>query len=153
MAVDGSLLQSSHDQVDWVTGDIGHERIDSHVSDDHNDPPRAALEDIDPDQKITKPTWAAAFFLDFTFQPSLGFTVFAVFPILLFIKIELQGASFNVNWMASGWSLTSSNAFSITGQTGDYFGVGMCSCLVKHFSSRAKSTNVPRNLSTKVSQR
>lgn len=39
---------ASHDEITFATGEIGQERLDSHIRDDHNDPHRAALEDIDP---------------------------------------------------------------------------------------------------------
>ena len=48
-----------HDEITFATGEVGQERLDSHIRDDHNDPHKAALEDIDPDQKVTKSTWAA----------------------------------------------------------------------------------------------
>ena len=38
---------AKHDEITFVTGEIGEERLDSHIRDDHNDPHRAALEDID----------------------------------------------------------------------------------------------------------
>ncbi len=115
--------QVTHDEIAFShPGGIGEERLDSHIRDDHNDPHRAALKDIDLDQKVTKSTWAAVFFLGFTFQPSLSFTILMVFPILVPIAIELQGNTHNVNWMASGWSLAGSIAFTIAGQTSDYFG-------------------------------
>ena len=101
---------------------IGHEILDPHIRDDHGDPHRAALEDIDPDAKVTVSTWAAVFFLGFTFQPSLSFTILTVFPILVPIALELQGDLTNVNWMASGWSLSGSVSFAIAGQLSDYFG-------------------------------
>ena len=46
---------------------MGHERIDSHISDDHNDPPRAALEDIDPDQKNNQADMGRRLFLGLHF--------------------------------------------------------------------------------------
>lgn len=101
-------------------GDIAHERLDSHIRAVHNDLRRAALENVDPDQKVTKSRWAALFFLGFTFQPSLSFTILMAFPIMVPIAIDLQGTTLNVNWMASGWSLAGSIA--IAGQTSDYFG-------------------------------
>ena len=101
---------------------VGNEILDTHIRDDHGDPHRAALEDIDPDAKVTISTWAAVFFLGFTFQPSLSFTILTVFPILVPIALELQGTTTNVNWMASGWSLSGSISFAIAGQLSDYFG-------------------------------
>ena len=88
----------THDEIAFSSsGNIGEERLDSHSRDDYNDPHRAALEDIDPNQKVTKSTWAAVFLLGFTFQPSLSFTILMVFPILVPIAIELQGNTHNVN--------------------------------------------------------
>ena len=112
--------QVTHEEIAYI-GEIGHERLDLHIRDDHSDPHRAALEDIDPDQKVSKSTWAAVFFLGFTFQPSLSFTTLLIFPILEPISIELQSSTTNVNWMASGWSLAGSIAFAIAGQPSDYF--------------------------------
>ena len=44
--------QVTHDEIVFShSGKIGEERLDSHIRDDHNDPHRAALEDIDPNQK------------------------------------------------------------------------------------------------------
>ena len=106
--------QVTHEEIAYI-GEIGHDRLDSHIRDDHNDPHRAALEDIDPDQKVSKSTWAAVFFLGFTFQPSLSFAILLIFPILEPISIELQGSTTDVNWMASGWSLAGSIAFAIAG--------------------------------------
>ena len=48
-----------HEEIAFVTGEVGQERLDSHIRDDHNNPHRAALEDINLDQKVTKSTWAA----------------------------------------------------------------------------------------------
>ncbi|KAF2110188.1 fungal trichothecene efflux pump-domain-containing protein [Lophiotrema nucula] len=98
------------------------DRLDEHIHDDHGDPHQAALEDVDPNAKVSKSTWAAVFFLGFTFQPSLSFTILCVFPILVPIALELQGTTQNVNWMASGWSLAGSVSFAIAGQLSDYFG-------------------------------
>ena len=36
-----------HDEIIFVTGGIGQERLDRHIRDDHNNPHTAALEDID----------------------------------------------------------------------------------------------------------
>ncbi|EXJ83059.1 hypothetical protein A1O1_06677 [Capronia coronata CBS 617.96] len=101
---------------------VGEERLDPHIRDDHGDPHRAALEDIDGTKKVTKSTWAAVFFLGFTFQPALTFTILCCFPILGPISLELQGNTNNANWMASGWSLAGSVSFAIAGQLSDYFG-------------------------------
>lgn len=46
------------EDITFVTHEIGHEKLDPHIRDDHNDPHRAALED-DTEQKVTKSTWAA----------------------------------------------------------------------------------------------
>ncbi|KAI1619966.1 putative major facilitator superfamily transporter [Exophiala viscosa] len=101
---------------------IREDRLDPHIRDDHGDPHRAALEDLDENRRVTKSTWAAVGFLGFTFQPSLTFTILCCFPILGPIAIELQGNTANANWMASGWSLAGSVAFAIAGQLSDYFG-------------------------------
>ncbi|KAI9818748.1 MAG: hypothetical protein M1827_007568 [Pycnora praestabilis] len=96
--------------------------LDTHIRDDHGDPHRAALEDVNPDQKITKSTMAAVFFLGFTFQPSLSFTIYTIYPILVPISLALQGNTNNVNWMSSGWTVGGSVSFAIAGQLSDYFG-------------------------------
>ena len=112
--------QVTHEEVAYI-GEIGHERLDSHIRDEQKDPHRAALEDIDPNQKVSKSTWAAVFFLGFTFQSSLIFTILLIFPNPEPISIELQGSTTDVNWMASGWSLAGSIAFAIAGQPSDHF--------------------------------
>ncbi|KAL2833829.1 fungal trichothecene efflux pump [Aspergillus cavernicola] len=71
---------------------------------------------------ITPSTWAAVFFLGFTFQPALTFTVLFVFPVITPISMELQGSTDNSNWMASGWSLGGSIGFALAGQLSDQFG-------------------------------
>ena len=90
-------IEYSNDEATAVTED----RLDPHIYDDHGNPHQAALENVD-NAKVTKSTWAAVFFLGFTFQPSLSFTILCVFPILVPIALELQGSTMNVNWMASG---------------------------------------------------
>ena len=116
-------IESAHQEtIDSIQNDHELEPLDYHIRDDHGDPHRAALEDIDADSVITKSTWAAVFFLGFTFQPSLSFTILLVFPILVQIALELQGTIDNVNWMASGWSIAGSVSFAIAGQLSDYFG-------------------------------
>ena len=62
---------------------IHEDRLDPHIRDDHGDPHRAALEDLDENRGVTKSTWAAVGFLGFTFQPSLTFTILCCFPILV----------------------------------------------------------------------
>lgn len=88
-----------------VMGAVGHEVLDPHISDDRGDPRRAALEDINPNAKVTLSTWAAAFFIGSTYTPSITCTILLVFPILVPIGLDLDGSTKNVNWMASGWSL------------------------------------------------
>lgn len=61
---------------------IHEDRLDPHIRDDHGDPHKAALEDLDA-RRVTKSTWAAVGFLGFTFQPSLTFTILCCFPILV----------------------------------------------------------------------
>lgn len=57
------------------------DKLDPHIRDDHGDPHRAALEDIDSTAIVTKSTFAAVFFLGFTFQPSLSFAMYCAFPL------------------------------------------------------------------------
>ncbi|KAL2846491.1 fungal trichothecene efflux pump [Aspergillus pseudodeflectus] len=78
--------------------------------------------DADPPVMITRSTWAAVFFLGFTFQPALTFTVLFVFPVIIPIATELQGNIKNSNWLASGWSLGGSIGFAVAGQLSDQFG-------------------------------
>jgi MFS family permease len=122
MGLPDQSIDSAHLECIATKDSQGEERYDDHIRDDHGDPHRAALEDIDPDSRVTVSTWAAVFFLDFTFQPSLSFTILCVFPMLVPIALELQGTTHNVNWMASGWSLSGSVSFAIAGQLSDYFG-------------------------------
>ena len=101
---------------------IGNEILDPHIRDDKGDPHRAALEDIDPDSKVSLSTWVAIFFMGFTYHPAISFTILTVFPILVQIGLELDKSTANISWMASGWSLAGSVAFAIAGQLSDCFG-------------------------------
>lgn len=103
-------------------GAVGEEVLDPHINDDHGDPRRAALEDINPNSKMTPSTWAAAFFIGSTYTPSITCTILLVFPILVPIGLDLDGSVENINWMASGWSLAGAVAFALAGQISDYFG-------------------------------
>ena len=103
-------------------GSVGHEKLDPHIHDDKGDPHRSALENIDPNAKVSLSTWAAAFFIGSTYQASITCTILLVFPILVPIALDLQGTTKNVNWMASGWSLAGAVSFAIAGQVSDYFG-------------------------------
>jgi MFS family permease len=121
-STDNDISFTHVDVLDQPGWDGQLDRLDEHIHDDHGDPHRAALEDIDPNAKVSRSTWAAVFFLAFTFQPSLSFTILCAFPILGPIALELQGNTTNVNWMASGFTLTGSVSFAIAGQLSDYFG-------------------------------
>jgi hypothetical protein len=101
---------------------IGNELLDPHIYDDHGDPHRAALEDVNADRRVSASTWLAVFFLGFTFHPSLSFTILTVFAVLVPMALEIQGSVVNVSWMASAWSLSGSVAFAIAGQLSDYLG-------------------------------
>lgn len=68
-------------------GDVHEDRLDPNIRDDHGDPHRAALEATEDEGRVTKSTWAAVVFLGFTFQPSLSFTIYCCFPILVRISI------------------------------------------------------------------
>lgn len=105
-----------------VKGEIGNELLDPNIRDDHGDPHRAALEDLDDERKVSIRTWIAIFFLGFTGNPSISFTINTVFSVLVPISLELQGSTENVSWMASGWSLAASVAFTLAGQLSDFFG-------------------------------
>lgn len=98
------------------------ETLDAHIADDQGDPHHAALVDANTPTTVSKSTWAAVFFLGFTFQPSLTFTVLCVFPAIVSIALDLEGNTHNANWMASGWSLAGSISFAIAGQMSDCFG-------------------------------
>ncbi len=82
----------------------------------------AALRDAEAEIHVSNSTYLAVFFLGFTFQPSLTFTVLFVFPVIVPIAMQLQGSTHNANWLASGWSLAGSIAFALAGQLSDYFG-------------------------------
>ncbi|KIX09124.1 uncharacterized protein Z518_00202 [Rhinocladiella mackenziei CBS 650.93] len=101
---------------------VGDEQLDPHIHDDHGDPHRAALEDLDPDAKVSLSVWLAVFFLSFTAHPSISFPLLCVFPINVPIAMDLQGNSLNVNWIAGSWSLAGSVAMVLAGQLSDYFG-------------------------------
>ncbi|KIW87897.1 uncharacterized protein Z519_11481 [Cladophialophora bantiana CBS 173.52] len=82
----------------------------------------AALIDADVKIHVTKSTYLAVFFLGFTFQPSLTFICLFVFPVVVPIEMELQGSTYNSNWLASSRSLAGSIAFALAGQMSNYFG-------------------------------
>ena len=86
-----------------------------------DDPHRAALEN-DYKQKLPGKTWAAVFFLGFTFQPALAFSILGVFPIISVIAMDVHGTTINSAWMSSGWTLGGTIAFAIAGRISDIFG-------------------------------
>ena len=57
--MESGKAHSEHHEISFVTGEVGQEKLDSHIRDDHNNPHRVTWEDIDPNQKVTKSTWAA----------------------------------------------------------------------------------------------
>lgn len=127
--MESHISQHNPDGVDEIAvqklpakGDIGNEVLDPAIRDDHGDPHRAALEDIDQERKVSLSTWIAIFFLGFTAHPSISFTINTVFSVLVPISLDLQGSTMNVSWMASGWSLAASVAFTVAGQLSDVFG-------------------------------
>lgn len=75
-----------------------------------------------------------------------------VFPIVVPTAIELQSPTFNVNWMASGWSLSESIPFAIAGETSDYFGRWYILLLGRALLVAGHVTGCTTKLSTKVSQ-
>jgi hypothetical protein len=114
---------------------IGEEVLDENIQDDHGRPHEAALADSDADGHVAPSTWAAVFFLSFTFVPALSFTLNAFLPVVTIVAIRLQGNLNNVNWVAGGFSLGGSVAFAIAGQLSDYLGrkdivVGGQTCLL-----------------------
>ena len=72
-AGDSNIVSFSHTE----------DRLDPHIKDDHGDPHRAALEVTAEEGHVSPSTWAAVFFMGFTFQPSLTFTILCCFPILV----------------------------------------------------------------------
>ncbi|KIX07652.1 uncharacterized protein Z518_02305 [Rhinocladiella mackenziei CBS 650.93] len=123
------------------------DKLDPHIRDDHGDPHRAALEDIDVDSKVTRSTYAAVFFLGFTFQPSLSFAMYCAFPLIVPMALALQGNTENSNWMASGWSLVGSVAFAIAGQliaaTAQNLGQGIAGMVIIGFGTGATFVHYP----------
>ena len=86
-----------------------------------DDPHRAALEN-DYKQKLPEKTWAAVFFLGFTFQPALAFSILGIFPIISVIAVDVHGTTINSAWISSGWTLGGTIAFAIAGRISDIFG-------------------------------
>lgn len=93
----------------------------SNVENIEDDPHRAAFED-NVKQKLPAKTWAAVFFLGFTFQPALAFSILGIFPIISVIATDIQGSTQNSAWMSSGWTLGGTIAFAISGRVSDVFG-------------------------------
>jgi hypothetical protein len=91
------------------------------VGDFEDDPHRAAFQD-NVKRGLPAKTWAAVFFLGFTFQPALAFSILGVFPIISVIATDLQGSTANSAWMSSGWTLGGTIAFAIAGRVSDVFG-------------------------------
>ena len=113
-------------EVEHVTPQVQISNIDSAdtpegVANVEDDPHRAALQD-DVRQKLPAKTWAAVFFLGFTFQPALAFSILGVFPIISVIATEIQGSTVNSAWMSSGWTLGGTIAFAVAGRVSDVFG-------------------------------
>jgi hypothetical protein len=57
------------------------EKLDLHIRDDRSDPHRAALEDIDPTNKVTPSTWAAVIFIGSTCQSSITCSILLAFQL------------------------------------------------------------------------
>ena len=91
------------------------------VSTLEDDPHRAAIED-DYRRTLSKRTWAAVFFLGFTFQPALAFSILTIFPVISVIAVDIQGTTVNSAWMSSGWTLGGTVAFAIAAGMSDIFG-------------------------------
>lgn len=112
------------DHVEELSGDSSFPPADpskDEITTLEDDPHRAALED-DYKQKLPGKTWAAVFFLGFTFQPALAFSILGVFPIISVIAMDVQGTTTNSAWMSSGWTLGGTIAFAIAGRISDIFG-------------------------------
>lgn len=112
------------DHVEELSGDSSFAPADpskDEITTLEDDPHRAALED-DYKQKLPGKTWAAVFFLGFTFQPALAFSILGVFPIISVIAMDVQGTTTNSAWMSSGWTLGGTIAFAIAGRISDIFG-------------------------------
>ena len=73
-------------------------------------------------QPLDTQTWVATFFLGFTFQPALGFSILGVFPVIPLIALSIQGTTENSAWMSSGWTLGGTVAFALAGRISDIFG-------------------------------
>ncbi|KIW21686.1 hypothetical protein PV08_02266 [Exophiala spinifera] len=101
---------------------IGEEVLDARIHDDHGDAHKAALEDADADGHVAASTWAAVFFLGFTFIPALSFTLNSFVPVASVVALQLQDNLHNLNWISGGFSLGGSVAFAIAGQLSDYLG-------------------------------
>lgn len=86
-----------------------------------DDPHSAAIED-DYRRTLSLRTWAAVFFLGFTFQPALAFSILTIFPVISVIAVDIQGTTVNSAWMSSGWTLGGTVAFAIAGRMSDIFG-------------------------------
>ena len=136
-------------------GEIGNEVLDPNIRDDHGDPHRAALEDLDSEQKVSLSTWIAIFFLGFTAHPSISFSINTVFAVLVPIGLDLQGSTMNISWMASGWSLSASVAFTLAGQMSDVFGrrptllCGQCFLILGHIVG-ASSQSINQSIAAMV---
>jgi hypothetical protein len=125
------LENSPHDQIQPVTDQdrapravhkVGEEVLNDRIHDDHGDAHRAALENADADAHVSASTWAAVFFLGFTFIPALSFTLNSFVTVASLVALELQGNLKNLNWVAGGFSLSGSVSFAIAGQLSDYLG-------------------------------
>lgn len=101
---------------------IGEEVLDVRIFDDHGDAHKAALENADADGHVAISTWAAVFFLGFTFIPALSFTLNSFVPVASLVALEMQGSVKNLNWIPGGFSLSGSVAFAIAGQLSDFLG-------------------------------
>lgn len=86
-----------------------------------DDPHRAALEENNK-HRLPAKTWAAVFFLGFTFQPALSFSILGIFPIVNVISMDVANTAENSSWMSSGWTLAGTIAFSIAGRLSDILG-------------------------------
>jgi hypothetical protein len=124
-------FNNSQDEIETVsyvedgrplTQKIGEEVLDPQIHDDHGDAHKAALEDADADGHVAASTWAAVFFLGFTFIPALSFTLNSFVPVASVVALQLQGNLHNLNWISGGFSLGGSVAFAIAGQLSDYLG-------------------------------
>lgn len=76
----------------------GHHGRDAHQTSKTSETHEIALADADAEIHVTKTTYLAVFFLGFTFQPSLTFTILFCFPAI--VPIAVSGLALNNVWQS-----------------------------------------------------